>query len=32
MWAETLLPKAADDELERLVSVATQVIREEAKG
>ena len=32
MWSETLLPKASDDELERLVSVALQVIDEEAKG
>jgi GAF domain-containing protein len=31
-WAETLLPKASDEELERLVSVAMQVIDEEAKG
>ncbi len=30
IWSETLLPKAADDELERLVSVAMEVIREEA--
>ncbi|HEY4217454.1 MAG TPA: GAF domain-containing protein [Gemmatimonadaceae bacterium] len=32
VWAETLLPKASDDELERLVTVAMQVIDEEAKG
>ena len=32
MWAETLLPKASDQELERLVNVAIQVIEEEAKG
>ncbi len=32
MWSETLLPKASDEELERLVSVAMQVIDEEAKG
>lgn len=32
VWAETLLPKASDEELERLVSVAMQVIDEEAKG
>ncbi len=32
VWAETLLPKASDEELERLVSVAIQVIDEEAKG
>lgn len=32
MWAETLLPKSADDELERLVSVAMEVMKEEAKG
>ncbi|MEO6526869.1 MAG: GAF domain-containing protein [Gemmatimonadaceae bacterium] len=31
-WAETLLPKAADEELERLVTVAMQVLDEEAKG
>jgi two-component system, sensor histidine kinase ChiS len=31
-WAETLLPKASDDELERLVTVAMQVMDEEAKG
>jgi GAF domain-containing protein len=31
-WAETLLPKASDEELERLVSVAMQVFDEEAKG
>jgi len=31
-WAETLLPKASDDELERLVAVAMQVFEEEAKG
>lgn len=31
-WAETLLPRAADDELERLVTVAMQVLDEEAKG
>ena len=32
MWAETLLPKDSDEELERLVSVAMQVMTEEAKG
>jgi two-component system, sensor histidine kinase ChiS len=32
LWAETLLPKASDEELQRLVSVAMQVIDEEAKG
>jgi two-component system, sensor histidine kinase ChiS len=32
MWAETLLPKASDEELDRLVSVAMQVLEEEAKG
>lgn len=32
VWAETLLPKASDEELERLVSVAMQVFEEEAKG
>ena len=31
-WAETLLPKASDEELERLVTVAMQVLEEEAKG
>src|SRR5215208_941056 len=30
-WAETLLPRAADEELERLVTVAIQVLEEEAK-
>jgi two-component system sensor histidine kinase ChiS len=32
MWAETLLPKASDEELERLVTVALQVIEKEATG
>ena len=32
MWAETLLPKASDEELERLVTVSMQVLEEEAKG
>ena len=32
MWAETLLPKASDDELERLVAVTMQVLDEEARG
>lgn len=32
VWAETLLPKASDEELERLVGVALNVIAEEAKG
>jgi len=32
MWAETLLPAHADEELERLVSVAMEVLSEEAKG
>jgi two-component system sensor histidine kinase ChiS len=32
MWAETLLAKASDEELERLVGVALHVIEEEAKG
>jgi two-component system sensor histidine kinase ChiS len=32
VWAETLLPKASDEELERLVGVALHVIDEEAKG
>lgn len=31
-WAETLLPKASAEELERLVAVAMQVLEEEAKG
>ena len=31
-WAETLLPNASDEELERLVGVAMQVLQEEAKG
>jgi GAF domain-containing protein len=32
VWAETLLPRASDEELERLVGVAMHVIEEEAKG
>ncbi|HEX8943389.1 MAG TPA: GAF domain-containing protein [Gemmatimonadaceae bacterium] len=32
VWAETLLPKASDEELDRLVTVAMQVIDEESKG
>ena len=32
MWAETLLSKASDEELERLVGVTLNVIAEEAKG
>ncbi|NUQ20247.1 MAG: GAF domain-containing protein [Gemmatimonadaceae bacterium] len=32
MWAETLLPKASDEELERLVTVAMQVLEKEAEG
>ncbi|HEX6534995.1 MAG TPA: GAF domain-containing protein [Gemmatimonadaceae bacterium] len=32
MWAETLLPPPADEELERLVSVALEVLNEEARG
>jgi len=32
MWAETLLATHADEELERLTSVALEVISEEAKG
>jgi len=32
LWAETLLPRASDEELGRLVGVALEVIREEAKG
>ncbi len=31
-WAETLLPRASDEELERLVAVTMQVLEEEAKG
>ena len=31
-WAESLLPKASGEELDRLVSVAMQVIDEESKG
>lgn len=32
MWAETLLPKAGDEELDRLVNVAMNVIEAEAEG
>src|SRR5688500_10496926 len=32
LWAETLLPKASDEELDRLVGVAMQVLAEESKG
>ena len=32
VWAETVLPKASDEELERLVGVTLNVIAEEAKG
>jgi hypothetical protein len=32
VWAEALLPTASDDELNRLVSVAMQVLEEEAMG
>ncbi len=32
IWAETVLPKASDDELNRLVSVTMQVLEAEAKG
>jgi GAF domain-containing protein len=32
LWAETLLAKESDEELERLVSVTMQVMAEEAKG
>ena len=32
MWAETLLPKASDQELERLVGVAMKVLEEESQG
>lgn len=31
-WAETLLPKASTEELDRLVGVTMQVLAEEAKG
>src|SRR5262249_30282524 len=31
-WAETLLPRASDEELERLVSVTMQVLDEESRG
>lgn len=31
-WAETLLPRESNDRLDRLVSVAMQVIEREAKG
>lgn len=31
LWAETLLPRDSDEELERLVTVAQHVLREEAK-
>lgn len=31
-WAETLLPRASDEELDRLTAVALQVIAEEARG
>lgn len=32
VWAETLLPPTADEELDRLVTVAMEVLREEARG
>jgi len=32
LWAETLLPRASDEELDRLTSVAAQVIAEEARA
>ncbi len=32
LWAETLLPRASDEELERLTSVAMRVIVDEAEG
>jgi len=32
IWAEAVLPKASDDELNRLVSVTMQVLEAEAKG
>jgi GAF domain-containing protein len=31
-WSETLLPKASDEELDRLVGIAMRVLDEEAKG
>jgi GAF domain-containing protein len=31
LWAETLLPRESDEEIERLVSVTLQVLKEEAK-
>jgi GAF domain-containing protein len=31
-WSETLLPRESDEELDRLVSVAMQVLEEESKG
>lgn len=32
LWADTLLPKQSDEELDRLVSVAMQVMAEQSKG
>jgi GAF domain-containing protein len=32
IWAETVLPSASDEELNRLVSVTMQVLEAEAKG
>jgi two-component system, sensor histidine kinase ChiS len=32
VWAETLLPRTSDEELDRLVTVAMKVVREEAAG
>lgn len=32
IWAETMLPRASDEELERLVGVALKVVGEESKG
>ena len=32
LWAETLLPKASDEELDRMVGVTMQVLTEESKG
>ena len=32
VWAETLLPKASDEELDRLVGVTMNVLAEESKG
>jgi two-component system, sensor histidine kinase ChiS len=32
VWAETLLPKASDEELDRMVGVTMQVLAEESRG